>query len=66
LRPKIEHIGEFEEEFKKALAHELVAQGVLFDEKTKGRKSRDSVPLKRLKPFIILILLHTVVVNKFV
>jgi hypothetical protein len=41
---------EFEAEFKKALALELGAQGVLFDEKTEGRKSRDTVPL------IILIL----------
>jgi hypothetical protein len=39
--------GEFEAEFKKALARESGAQGVLFDEKkTEGRKSRDTVPLK--------------------
>jgi hypothetical protein len=31
--------------FKKALASESGAQGVLFDEKTEGRKSRETVPL---------------------
>jgi hypothetical protein len=39
------YLGEFEAEFKKALARESGAQGVLFDEKTEGRKSRDTVPL---------------------
>jgi hypothetical protein len=39
------YLGEFEAEFKKALASESGAQGVLFDEKTEGRKSRDTVPL---------------------
>jgi hypothetical protein len=38
-------LGEFEAEFKKALAREKDAQGVLFDEKTEGQKSRDTVPL---------------------
>jgi hypothetical protein len=37
------YLGEFEAEFKKALARESGAQGVLFDEK--NRKSRDTVPL---------------------
>jgi hypothetical protein len=37
------YLGEFEAEFKKA--RESGAQGVLFDEKTEGRKSRDTVPL---------------------
>jgi hypothetical protein len=32
------YLGEFEEEFKKALACESGAQGVLFDEKTRGSK----------------------------
>jgi hypothetical protein len=40
------YLGEFEAEFKKALARESGAQGVLFDEKTEGRQSRDSVPLR--------------------
>jgi hypothetical protein len=40
------YLGEFESEFKKALARESGAQGVLFDEKTEGRKSRDNVPLR--------------------
>jgi hypothetical protein len=39
------YLGEFEAEFKKALARESGAQGVLFDEKPEGRKSRDTVPL---------------------
>jgi hypothetical protein len=38
LRSKIDHIGEFEAEFKKALARESVAQGILFDEKNRGSK----------------------------
>jgi hypothetical protein len=36
------YLGESEAEFKKALARESGAQGVLFDEKTEGRKSRDT------------------------
>jgi hypothetical protein len=42
------YLGEFEAEFKKALVRESGAEGALFDEKkkTKGRKSRDTVPLK--------------------
>jgi hypothetical protein len=35
------YLGEFEEEFKNALARESGAQGVLFDKKIEGRKSRD-------------------------
>jgi ATP-dependent Clp protease ATP-binding subunit ClpA len=36
------YLGEFEAEFKKALAHESGAEGVLFDgKKTEGRKSRE-------------------------
>jgi hypothetical protein len=31
---------------QKALSRESGAQGVLFNEKTEGRKSRDTVPLK--------------------
>jgi hypothetical protein len=41
------YLGEFEAEFKKALARESEAQGVLFDEKTEGRKSRGTVPLSK-------------------
>jgi hypothetical protein len=40
------NLGKFGAEFKKALARESGAQGVLFDEKTEGRKSHDAVPLK--------------------
>jgi hypothetical protein len=40
------YLGEFEAEFKKALARELGAQWVLFEEKTEGQKSCDTVPLK--------------------
>jgi hypothetical protein len=36
------YLGEFVAEFKKALARE---SGVLFEEKTEGQKSRDTVPL---------------------
>jgi hypothetical protein len=35
----------FKGEFKKALACESGTQGVLFDEKTEGRKPQDTVPL---------------------
>jgi hypothetical protein len=43
------YLGEFEAEFKKALARESGAQGVLFDEKkVEIRKSRDTVPLSRI------------------
>jgi hypothetical protein len=39
------NVGEFEAELIKALARETRTQGVLFDEKTEGRNSRDTVPL---------------------
>jgi hypothetical protein len=39
------YLGELEAELKKALARESGSQGVLFDEKTEGRKSQDTVPL---------------------
>jgi hypothetical protein len=42
-------LGEFEAEFKKALARESGAQGALFDEKTEGRKFRDTAPFKQTK-----------------
>jgi hypothetical protein len=45
LRSKIDHISANSKQIKKALARESGAQGVLFDEKTEGRKSRDTVPL---------------------
>jgi hypothetical protein len=48
------YLGELEAEFKKALARESGAQGVLFDEKTKGRKSRDTVPLRDFSMLISL------------
>jgi hypothetical protein len=34
LRPKIEHLGKFESEFKQAFTRESGAQGLLSDEKT--------------------------------
>jgi hypothetical protein len=40
------YLGEFEAEFKKALACESGAQGVLCDVKTMGQKSHDTVPLR--------------------
>jgi hypothetical protein len=42
------YLGEFEAEFKKSLASESEPQGVLLDEKTEGRNSRDTVPLKMI------------------
>jgi hypothetical protein len=49
----LSYLGEFEAEFKKALALESGAQGVLFDGKTEGRKSRDTVLLtKKFAPIL--------------
>jgi hypothetical protein len=46
LRSKIDHISaNSKQNSKKAFARESGALGVLFDEKTEGRKSRDTVPL---------------------
>jgi hypothetical protein len=42
---KVEYLREFEAICKKALTRESGAQAGLFDEKTRGRKSRDTVPL---------------------
>jgi hypothetical protein len=42
------YLGEFEAEFKKGLARESGALGVLFDEKNEGRNSSDTVPLRFL------------------
>jgi hypothetical protein len=43
------YLSEFVAEFKKALVRESGAQGVLFDEKPKVGKSRDTVPLSHTK-----------------
>jgi hypothetical protein len=45
----VEYLQEYESVFKTALAHESVDPGVLFDEKTRGRKSHANVPLKALQ-----------------
>jgi hypothetical protein len=45
LKLKIEYLREYEFTFKAALAHEPGDPGVLFDEKTEGRKSCETVPL---------------------
>jgi hypothetical protein len=42
----IEYLCDYEFIFETALAHESGDPGALFAEKNKGRKSRDSVPLK--------------------
>jgi hypothetical protein len=42
---RIELLREFESILKTALAHESGGPGVPFNEKTKGRKSRETVPL---------------------
>jgi hypothetical protein len=52
VRISIIDLGEFKAEFKKALARESGAQGVLFDEKTEGRKSRATVPLMLKKTLL--------------
>jgi hypothetical protein len=52
MLPNITYLCEFETEFKKALARESRAQGVLFDEKTDGRKSHDTVPLRTTNKII--------------
>jgi hypothetical protein len=43
----IEYLRKYEFIFETALAHESGGPGVLIDEKTEGRKSRDTVPLKK-------------------
>jgi hypothetical protein len=43
----IEYLCKYEFIFKTALAHESWGPGVLIDEKTEGRKSRDTVPLNK-------------------
>jgi hypothetical protein len=42
---KVEYLREFEALGKRALTRESGAQVGLFDEKTRGQKSRDTVPL---------------------
>jgi hypothetical protein len=42
----IEYLREYEFIFETALDHESGGPGVLIDEKTEGRKSRDTVPLR--------------------
>jgi hypothetical protein len=44
---KIEYLHKYEFIFKTALAHESGDPVVLFAEKTEGRKSRETVRLKR-------------------
>jgi hypothetical protein len=39
------YLREYESEFETALAHESLDPAVLFDEKTRVRKSRETVPL---------------------
>jgi hypothetical protein len=46
---KVDYLREYESIFETALAHESVDPGVLFDEKTRGQKSRATVPLNLLK-----------------
>jgi hypothetical protein len=41
----VEYLLEYESLFKAALGHGSVDPVVLFDEKTRGRKSREIVPL---------------------
>jgi hypothetical protein len=46
---KVEFLGEYESIFKKAWARGSVSQQELFDEKARGRKSRDTAPLSHIK-----------------
>jgi hypothetical protein len=43
---KVDYLREYESIFETALAHESLDPGVLFDEKTRDRKSRATVTLK--------------------
>jgi hypothetical protein len=45
---KADYLREYESIFETALAHESVDPGVLFDEKNRGRKSRETVPLSKV------------------
>jgi hypothetical protein len=42
---KVDYLHEYESIFETALAHESMDPGVLFDEKNRGRKSRETVSL---------------------
>jgi hypothetical protein len=46
---KVDFLGEFESIFETALAHESGPWGDSLMKKTRGRKSRDAVPLTRKK-----------------
>jgi hypothetical protein len=47
---KVDYLREYESIFENALAHESVDPGVLFDAKTRGRKSLEAVSLTTIKP----------------
>jgi hypothetical protein len=49
---KVDYLREYESAFETALANESLVPGVLFDEKTRSRKYRETVPLKRKFIFI--------------
>jgi hypothetical protein len=49
----IEYLREFEYICKTVLAHESTDPRVQFNEKTKGRKSRETVPLRSLNSLIL-------------
>jgi hypothetical protein len=53
LNLKIKYLREYEFIFKTALAHESGDPGVLFAEKTEGRKSRETVPLINVSKFLL-------------
>jgi hypothetical protein len=48
----IEYLREFESICKTVLAHESGDPGVQFNEKTEGRKSRETVPLNHHRPLL--------------
>jgi hypothetical protein len=50
----VEYLGEYESIFKTVLAHASVEPGAFFGEKTRGRKSCETVPLRgNLARFVI-------------
>jgi hypothetical protein len=61
------YLGQFEAEFKKALARESGARGYCLMKKTGGRKSRDTVPLNTCKLYThydpILKLMETILLG---
>ncbi len=54
-----EYLGEFETEFKNILEHESGAQVCSFDGKSRGKKSRATVPLSLFFKRLLLVTIDT-------